>query len=567
MKKRLISICLAFVLIANLMPLSVQAADAPDMVISAGDRATFAVKKDGSLWAYGSADVLGIGNTTKEEITSPVKIMDNVRSVVSDGSTTFAITRDNTLWAWGQNNGKFGNNNGDSKVPVQIMEDVKMASVNREYSLVIKMDGTLWGASDAPATTGSNIQYKWTQILPDKKFKFVASDAYYVFAITENDELWGWGNNEYGCLGIGNLENNVEPVKIMDNVAFASAAYSSSMIVTKNGDLYMCGSGYNGSFFDGSKVVKMESLGGNITTPMKIMSNVQYASTAGSRWAVVKRDNTLWLWGSDSQFGLIGDYTKTNMIPVKVMDNVQLAQLGDRHIVVLKNDQSIWTAGQNISGAIAGHSKSDGTADGKIYPLQKDMTDILDAPAPWALAEVREAEYRKLVPPSMQSEYTKTVTRSEFCTLAMIMIEESQQMTVEAYIAKKGLVPVSVSPFDDIGNVGSRAQKDILAAYTLGIVVGTSETTFDPSLPITREQAAKMLTATAVALGENTQAAMPSFADDSKISSWAKPYIGYVFKVKVMSGVGANQFDPTGGYQRQQAYMTILRLYKEIMGI
>lgn len=566
MKKRLVSLCISFLLLAGTVPFAVQAADAPDMVLSAGDDATFAVKKDGTLWGYGSANVLGIGSSEQKEITSPVKIMDSIRSVVSAGDTTFAISRDNSLWAWGANNGKFGNSNGNSTTPVKIMEDVQMASVNREYSLLIKTDGSLWGASDAPGTSGSNIQNSWTQILPEKKFKFIASDAYYVLAITDQDELWGWGNNSYGCLGIGNLEKNVAPVKIMDDVAFASASYCSSMIITKNGDLYMCGIGYNGSFYDGSKVVKTETLGTNITTPMKIMSQVRYASAQGSRWAVVKMDNTLWLWGSNSQFGLIDHYTKTNMIPTKVMDDVSLAQLGDRHIVVLKNDQSLWTAGQNITGAIAGHAKSDGTADGKNYLLQKDMTDVLDAPAAWALAEVREAEYRKLVPPSMQSEYTKIVTRSEFCTLAMTMIEESQKMTVEEYIQKKGLSLLMVSPFEDIREIGSRAQKDILAAYTLGIVAGTSQTTFEPNLPITREQAAKMLTATAVALGKTTDAQMPSFADQNMISTWAKPFIGYVYDSKVMSGVGANQFDPKGGYQRQQAYMTILRLYKVMMG-
>jgi hypothetical protein len=34
-----------------------------------------------------------------------------------------------------------------------------------------------------------------------------------------------------------------------------------------------------------------------------------------------------------------------------------------------------------------------------------------------------------------------------------------------------------------------------------------------------------------------------------------------------MSGVGSNKFDPKGGYQRQQAYMTVLRVYKKVTGI
>ena len=76
-----------------------------------------------------------------------------------------------------------------------------------------------------------------------------------------------------------------------------------------------------------------------------------------------------------------------------------------------------------------------------------------------------------------------------------------------------------------------------------------------------------MLTATAAVLGENSSALLPEFADAELIAVWAKEYIGYVYNAKIMSGVGANKFNPRGGYQRQQAYMTVLRLYKKVTGL
>ena len=51
-----------------------------------------------------------------------------------------------------------------------------------------------------------------------------------------------------------------------------------------------------------------------------------------------------------------------------------------------------------------------------------------------------------------------------------------------------------------------------------------------------------------------------------KFASWAAPYIGYVFNAKIMNGVGDNKFGPQGGYQRQQAFMTMLRLYNYVTG-
>jgi hypothetical protein len=104
----------------------------------------------------------------------------------------------------------------------------------------------------------------------------------------------------------------------------------------------------------------------------------------------------------------------------------------------------------------------------------------------------------------------------------------------------------------------------VIAANVLKIVEGTSATTFAPDNWLTREQAAKVLSATARALGEDIQADSPVFGDDQDIASWAKPYIGYVYNAEVMKGVGGNLFNPKGGYQRQQAYMTILRLLKSL---
>ena len=68
----------------------------------AGSSSTFAVRKDGSLWAWGSnrSGQLGVGDTN--ERLSPAKVMDNVDNVYT-ASGTFAVKKDGSLWAWGYN--------------------------------------------------------------------------------------------------------------------------------------------------------------------------------------------------------------------------------------------------------------------------------------------------------------------------------------------------------------------------------------------------------------------------------------------------------------------------------
>lgn len=555
MKRKRLLAAIVFVAMLMTQVTPVFAADGPSAVISAGNGVTFAVKKDGSLWNYGNPKS-GVGTGATETVIYPVKIMDDVKSVVSNEMTGFAIKKDSSLWAWGDNAGKYGNGSSDdSTVPVEIMDDVKMVATEKEYTLVIKTDGSLWGTGLIPGNvSGFNgtMIYEFQPIMTGEKFKFISACGYYAMAIKENGELWGWGNNGYAALGTGNLEGVETPVKIMDNVAFVSTDSFSSMIVREDGSLYMCGSGYNGKFYDGQTVVNKINGDGYVKSPMKIMDNVLYADSNGNRWMVVKRDNTLWGWGSDGQFGLLGSLSKNDMIPAMLMSNVSYVSAGSRHIAVLKTDQTLWTGGQNATGGIAGHE-----AAYKTYQLQQDMTEIMDAPAPWALEEVNAAIEKGLIPTELQNDYLKPITRKEFSKLVVTMIEKKSGKSIAAYIEDKGLSLPDQSPFTDVNDAY------VNAAYSLSIVNGIGNDLFDPNKTINRQEAAKMLTATATALGYKTDAAMPVFDDNDMISQWANPYIGYMVEIGVMKGSN-NRFDPKGTYVRQMAFITMNRIFDNL---
>jgi hypothetical protein len=56
------------------------------------------------------------------------------------------------------------------------------------------------------------------------------------------------------------------------------------------------------------------------------------------------------------------------------------------------------------------------------------------------------------------------------------------------------------------------------------------------------------------------------FDDISKFEHWASLGIQYCYQNEIMFGVGQNNFDPSGNYSREQAYLTVLRLYKKFNG-
>lgn len=136
----------------------------------------FAIKKDGTLWAWGGNEYGELGNGTEEKQDAPVKIMDDVDFVVSGYNCSYAVKKDKTLWAWGYNgNGAVGNGIYENQLtPVKIMDDVAFVSACHSCC-AIKTDGT----------------------------------------------LWTWGRNESGQLGDGTEANKTKPVKIMNGVKSA----------------------------------------------------------------------------------------------------------------------------------------------------------------------------------------------------------------------------------------------------------------------------------------------------------------------------------------------------------
>lgn len=87
-------------------------------------------------------------------------------------------------------------------------------------------------------------------------------------AITENGDLYLWGDNTYGQLGNGTNEDSNIPIKIMNNVEKVSLGYFHSAAITKNGDLYLWGHNSHGELGNGKR-----NEDSNI--PIRIMSNMR----------------------------------------------------------------------------------------------------------------------------------------------------------------------------------------------------------------------------------------------------------------------------------------------------
>ena len=169
----------------------------------------------------------------------------------------------------------------------------------------------------------------------------------------------------------------------------------------------------------------------------------------------------------------------------------------------------------------------------------------------WANEELEKADAMGLIPDCLDgADLTQDITRAEFAAVA-----------VKVYEALSGTpaIPAVVNPFTDTNDV------EVLKAYNIGAVNGTSATTYDPDALLNREQAATMLTRVfkkitlaGWTLATDSQFTLPytkpaAFADDKDISDWAKDSVYFMAANGIINGVGNNKFAPKNVTTEEQA--------------
>ena len=183
-------------------------------------------------------------------------------------------------------------------------------------------------------------------------------------------------------------------------------------------------------------------------------------------------------------------------------------------------------------------------------------------PSEWAKDEVNSAIDAGLVPGELQYNLTEKITREEFCTLVMTLINKAAGVGNSKELLAKYKINYADS-FDDTNS------SDVIAANLIGIVNGRGDGIFDPTAGITRQEAAKMLSAAANVLSIAGGASV-DFADIDNAGDWAKSSITNIASIvsrsgrAVMGGVGNNNFDALGAYTREQSILTVWRLYDSI---
>jgi alpha-tubulin suppressor-like RCC1 family protein len=272
--------------------------------------------------------------------------MVNIRKTISAGfHHTLAIRDGGSLWAWGWNfTGQLGDGTTvDKHTPVETApgNDWKQIAAGGSKTLALKNDGTIWTWGTSPSQFGNDSD--WVQLF---------SSSANAFALKADGTLWAWGNNTYGQLGDGTKVDRPTPVQVgTDNdwlhVATASYFYH-TLAIKRDGTLWAWGSNVAGQ-------LGIDTTGEELY-PVQVGSDTDWVHVAtGDRHTLaLKEDGTLWGWGGNA-YGQIGDGTNTEWhSPVQIGSDSDwwTVEVGSSHSLGLKKDGTLWAWGYNNEGEL-----------------------------------------------------------------------------------------------------------------------------------------------------------------------------------------------------------------------
>jgi alpha-tubulin suppressor-like RCC1 family protein len=212
------------------------------VAISAGSVHSLAVRRDGTLWAWGDNRMaqLGDGTSVQREFAAPVLDADGVpltgiRAAGAPLQASYAVRADGALLAWGSNfSGMLGDGTfTTSPLPVAVLgmdghplARVQSVSAGVFQGLALDSDGCVhsWGDNSSfKLGVGSIILERrvagpvettpWVALCGAKAIAGGSGEASY--AIDAAGRLLGWGRNEDGRLGDGTTTSRRLPVPVL----------------------------------------------------------------------------------------------------------------------------------------------------------------------------------------------------------------------------------------------------------------------------------------------------------------------------------------------------------------
>jgi len=385
---------LSFTTTACLAP--VGAVDLDFTHIAAGGDFSLALRADQLVASFGNNSLgqLGspssIGQGVVPTITDSNGQLMGAIAVAAGGGHSLVLLSDGSVSAWGENqNGQLGDNTTGSRGSPGLVQNSSNGALvgaisiaaGDKHSLAVVQGGQVyaWGYNmSGQLGLGSTQEQKSPTPIPNFNSALtVTAGANHSLALLTNGTLMAWGANESGQLGDGTntSRNRPVPVVLLTDIAAVFAGGNQSFAVSTSGVVYAWGDNASGQLGLGSTLPTstpsiVKGLGGAGT-----LTGIETISAGSSHTLALSTSGEVYAWGNNARGQLGTGTTNNSNVPTSVLaaSGVKLKNIagiasGGIHSAAVATTGEVWAWGDNTQFQLASNS-----VDMSTQPIQVEL--------------------------------------------------------------------------------------------------------------------------------------------------------------------------------------------------
>lgn len=208
----------------------------------------------------------------------------------------------------------------------------------------------------------NTVSAQYNKQLGNTKVIAVAAGGTHSLLLTDNGQVFSFGDGNNGKLGHGNEKSYFTPTEIpsLTNIVQIAAGSHHSLFLTEDGTALSCGAGCNGELGHGNK--------NRYNTPTEIPNLNNIAQIAMGRFSslFLTQDGRVLscgsAWGSKYGYDNHGNYgANRNLTPTEIpnLDKIVQIAAGENHILLLTQDGKVLSCGGGLEWQLGHGNQSE----------------------------------------------------------------------------------------------------------------------------------------------------------------------------------------------------------------